>query len=374
LGAIEPQHPPLLGEPSDRVVDTIVDVVVKGSQAVRSVWAALALAMAGCNAFDASRLGPLASSPRPPNDDHHAVPDAGFDATTYEPPNDHDAAAPQPEPDGSLSDSGEGDGLDATVRDDAGRDAGDDAEAGDASDLPDADICNSVSTSDYCAQLPELPAPPVIDGVLDCGPPLRTFVPSSWNGAIPIPTNHATQHAFAYRIDGLYAYLEVRGQTPAAHPSDSPIYCGDAVELYVDADGVIASDGAYDQPGTMQIIIAAPASPAAPSPHAERFRSGASQGAWTSSAYRVAWLDDGYAIEAFITAAELGLTTWSPATAMGIDVVIDVSGPTADPDLRCGRQLGQYFLRVSTATPSDCNGEPWCDARAFCTPSFSPAP
>jgi hypothetical protein len=51
-------------------------------------------------------------------------------------------------------------------------------------------------------------------------------------------------------------------------------------------------------------------------------------------------------------------------------VVIDVAGAAGDPNLHCGRQLGQYFLRVSSITPSDCGGEPWCDARAFCLPAL----
>lgn len=333
---------------------------------------ALVCALAGCNALDADLLAPLASGPRPPNDGQHADSDAGADAMTGEPIGHPQVDAAQSDLDGSLTFDGGGDGdgddLDAALSDASERDA---AEPSDAS-TSDASTCAQASANDYCAALPALPAPPVIDGVLDCGPPLRALAPSAWNGAAPIPSGHAAQLALAYRDDGLYAYLEVHGQAPVAHPAADQIYCGDAVELYVDADGTIASDGAYDTPGTMQIIVAAPASEAAPDPHAERFLSGATQGPWTSSAYHVTWLADGYAVEAFVAAADLGLPTWSPATVLGFDIVIDVSGPAASPDLRCGRQLGQYFLRVSAATPSACGGEPWCDARAFCTPSVAP--
>ena len=333
------------------------------------VWVALVCATAGCNAFDPDVLAPLASL-SPPNE-RPAGADGGLDAKTHEPPNERDADAPRPDLDGSLGGDGDadgdGDGLDAAVSDASLRDARSD----DASD-PDGAACVGASTNDYCAALPQLLAPPLIDGALDCGPPLLPLEPTAWNGAAPIPTGHTAQLALGYRHDGLYAYLEVRGQTPVPHPSGSAIYCGDAIELYVDADGAIASDGAYDQPGTMQLIFAAPASELAPNPHAERFVAGASQGVWTSSEHRIAWLADGYAVEAFITAADLGLTSWMPATALGLDVVIDVSGPEG-AELRCGRQLGQYFLRVSSLTPSDCNGEPWCDARAFCTPSLPQA-
>jgi len=341
--------------------------VERGARALRALWVALACASAGCDAFDPDALAPLTSLP--PRHPQPSGADAGTDAAANAPPNDRDGSA-RPGLDGSLGGDGGGagsdDGLDAALQDAAPRDASASDDAGD----PDASACAQASVNDYCASLPELRAAPVIDGVLDCGPPLRMVTPSGWNGAASIPSGHTAQLALAYRVDGLYAYLEVRGQTPVPHPSDSAIYCGDAVELYVDADGTIASDGAYDAPGTMQFIFAAPASAAEPLAHAERFLSGTSQGAWTSAAYRVAWLTDGYAVEAFIAAADMGLATWKPGTALGIDVVIDIAGPAAGATLRCGRQLGQYFMRVSALTPSRCNGEPWCDARAFCTPSL----
>jgi hypothetical protein len=205
----------------------------------------------------------------------------------------------------------------------------------------------------------------VLDGVLDCGPSLRALALTGWKSAAAQPSGLTAKLAAAYRPDGLYVYVEVHGQAPAPHPSDALIYCGDALELYVDADGTLASDGAYDAPGTMQLIVAAPASEGAPNPHAERFLQGATQGAW-SGAYKLTWLADGYALEAFIVAADLGLASWSPSGMLGLNLVLDVAGPSTSPDLGCGLQLGQYFWRLSAATPSSCNGEPWCDTRAFC--------
>src|SRR6185436_15434844 len=102
-------------------------------------------------------------------------------------------------------------------------------------------------------------------------PTLTAVTPTAWNGTAAMPAGHSTQLAVAHRPDGLYVYVEVHGQAPAPHPAADAIYCGDAIELYVDADGTLGAAGAYDDPGTMQMIVAAPASDAAPNPHGERF-------------------------------------------------------------------------------------------------------
>ena len=62
---------------------------------------------------------------------------------------------------------------------------------------------------------------------------------------------------------------------------------------------------------------------------------------------KTALLADGYAVEAFITAADLDLTSWTPAS-FGFDLAVDVSAPSGTPNLKCGLQLGQYFLHVPT--------------------------
>lgn len=328
--------------------------------------------LSSCNAFD----GALLQRPVDPAGEGDGLtprPDAGGDAGAMHGRDDGGAGVP--------NDGGNVPSSDASIRDDAGHatDAGADASANSdaaletdgAVDAGDAGgACTVASASDYCSALPMMAAAPVIDGVLDCGPPLSPIAPTAWNGATALPQGHSTQLAVAHRPDGIYIYVEVRGQAPAPHPSTAAIYCGDAIEIYLDADGVMASDGSYDVPGTMQLIAAAPASLAAPNPHAERYAAGATQGVWASTEYELAWFADGYALEAFVGAADLGLASWPIATALGIDLVIDVAGPEASPDLRCGRQLGQYFLRVSSTLPSNCNGEPWCDTRAFCVPAL----
>ena len=132
---------------------------------------------------------------------------------------------------------------------------------------------------------------------------------------------------------------------------------------------MLAGDGSYDAPGAAQVIVAAPATAVAPNLHAERYIGGAAQGAWASSAYQVAWFADGYAVEAFIVAADLDLASWPASGSLGFDLVLDVAGPAGSPDLRCGLQLGQTFLHLFTGT-SACNGEPWCNTRAFCLPAL----
>ena len=226
-------------------------------------------------------------------------------------------------------------------------------------------VCMPSAVTDYCAQLPELDADPVIDGVLDCGPVLRVLTPRGWNGARAIPTGHETKVAAAVTDDGVYFYAEVRGQTPAPHPAGSQIQCGDAFEVYVDADGALDADGRYSSPGTVQVIVAAPAPSAPGTIEASRFSEGNNQGAWSGGRVKTALLTNGYAVEGHLNAEDLGLSSWTVGSKVGIDFAVDVSA--AGSDLRCGAQLGQYFMRVNASGSGDCDGYPWCDARAFCS-------
>ena len=162
------------------------------------------------------------------------------------------------------------------------------------------------------------------------------------------------------------------GQQPVPHPAGSQIQCGDAVEVYVDADGVLASDGRYNAPGTIQVIVAAPAPSSPGTVEASRFVEGNNQGAWSGGRMKTALLANGYAVEGHLTAEELGLEAWTPGSKIGLDVSVDVSAPASSADLRCGVQLGQFFLRVNTSGTGDCAGYPWCDARAFCAPAVRP--
>jgi hypothetical protein len=232
--------------------------------------------------------------------------------------------------------------------------------------------CVPTSVSSYCAQTAALPAVPIIDGVLDCGPVQMMLSPVGWNGSGSLPEDPKTSVAAAWRSNGLYVYVEVRGQVAAPHPSGSRIDCGDAVELYVDSDANMS--GSYDTPGTMQFIIAAPSASAPGTIEAARYN-GNPHGVWSPQApsgLTTVRFADGYAVEAFITAADLDLTTWAPSkgAAIGLDIAIDVSGTPYRSSSGCpstGSQRGQYFMSVSAATAGCSDHQPYCDNRAFCS-------
>jgi hypothetical protein len=229
-------------------------------------------------------------------------------------------------------------------------------------------VCPQSANEDFCSTLPQLPAVPRIDGAIECGLMLRPLEPLGWNGAGPMPAKTAS-YAAAWRPEGLYIYVHVAEQPVASHPDNQPIYCGDAVELYVDGQGTADDDAGTYGMGTMQFVIAAP-SPNA-SMEAARFSNGVPQGAWVSNDFHTSATPDGYSVEALITAADLGLWQWMPSDRLRFSIAIDVAGTAGDANLHCGLQAGQYFLKVSEAT-LDCKGEPWCDVRAFCSAGLLP--
>jgi hypothetical protein len=245
-----------------------------------------------------------------------------------------------------------------------------DADGGVTTDAGDASVadggaprCVAESGADYCGALPALPNVPVIDGMLECGLRLLPITPQGWNGTVAAPDKRAS-YAAAWRTNGLYLYVEVHGDAIRPHTANQPIYCGDAVELFVDADADVDDGGAYGATGTMQFLIAAPAMDGA-AIEATRFIEGVSQGSWTSKAVRTRRLSDGYSVETFIGAADIRLQQWAPNMRVGFSVGVDVSASQGTATVSCPGRAGVYFLRVGN-TLSDCGGEPWCDAGAFC--------
>jgi hypothetical protein len=213
--------------------------------------------------------------------------------------------------------------------------------------------------------LPALLRTPAIDGSLECGLVSSPMQPLGWNGLSPSPEKRAS-YAAAWHRDGLYVYVEVHGALTVPHPSGQPIFCGDAVELFVDADAESDDAGTYDATGTMQFVIAAPSG--GQPMDAWRFIQGNSQGAWIAKALQVSALSDGYSVEAFVTAADLGLWQWNPSQQLGFSLAIDVTDPAASRS-GCETKTGQFFLRLGDPRGS-CPGEPWCDAKAFCDPEL----
>ncbi|HEY5146538.1 MAG TPA: hypothetical protein VII82_07210 [Polyangiaceae bacterium] len=155
----------------------------------------------------------------------------------------------------------------------------------DVADVQVADVADATCTVspivDYCAALPPLSAAPIIDGVLDCGPALVAIAPVDWNGPPPLPPfppGNSAELAAAWRPDGLYVFVSVT--TPAAFSAEAadPVFYGAGVELFVDDDGVYASAPTYDNPGAIQLVVAAPPDATTTGRRAEGFRNAADEG------------------------------------------------------------------------------------------------
>ena len=219
------------------------------------------------------------------------------------------------------------------------------------------------SPPDYCVEIPALPDPPAIDGRLDGALALRAIVPVGWSGPGAGPTDPIeSSYAVGWRPDGLYFFVHVRDPSVfAAPPGARGYWCGDAPELYVDADGILAED--YDLPGTAQMIAAAPEGEAAVA-KGDRYANTGRLGRW-DGAFSTFRASDGYVLEAFVQAGELDLPSWSlsAGSSVGIDVSINVSTPDGSaPPGGCGVREGQFFLRIG----SEPVGLPFEDARGFC--------
>jgi hypothetical protein len=80
--------------------------------------------------------------------------------------------------------------------------------------------------------------------------------------------------------------------------------------------------------------------------------------------------NNGYALEAFITAADLQLSSWRLMSGgtVGIDIAINVSVADETQMVGCGYNLGQYYLRLSRSPCTADNCRPYANVGAFCTP------
>jgi hypothetical protein len=222
--------------------------------------------------------------------------------------------------------------------------------------------CVPLANDAPCEHLPRLPQPPVIDGKLECGLALTPLA----NGAAQAP-ERSVQFAAAVSDAGLYLYVAVAGQPISLHAPDQPLFCGDAVELFVDADGALDPQGAYDSKGTLQFVIAA----AGPTIEAAKYMQGKPFGPWVSNNLAVTSTADGYTVETLIGAADLGLWSWQPAGQLGFDLAVDFAASGPASDAVCSSARTQTFLKVAPDLPP-CAGQPWCDTRSFCGPRLSP--
>lgn len=225
---------------------------------------------------------------------------------------------------------------------------------------------------DYCEFIPRLAGAPTIDGVLESALAYRDLVPVGWTSHddAPIPSGFAVRYAIGWWPGGLLFIVDV--SDAARHPADpaEPPYCGDAPEVYVDADGKFPEAPGYDEPGARQFIARTP-SGETPSRSGSAYKE-AGPYPWTSG-FVVLARPGGYVLEAQITAASLGLSAWPLAEGIEVGINVSVNVSTADGTLRptkacpLSRRLGQLYLRVAETPIGDCV-EPWCNVKAHCTP------
>lgn len=233
----------------------------------------------------------------------------------------------------------------------------------------------ATQVTDYCQSVPKLQRVPVIDGVVDSALHVVPLMPLGWSGYGPDAPSHTTaSYALAWVPDGLYAYVRVVDPNRLPPVSQS-IWEGDGVELYFDSDGLAPASPLYDNPGTIQIIVAAPEDDTTPSTKATRFRDGAALGAWASSRFAAFPTADGYALEGLMQADAVDVASLllQAGNSVGVDLSVNVSALDAqlDPDAGvtlAGRRLGQYFLSITE--PTNCGGLPFCNSAAFCTPTL----
>jgi hypothetical protein len=225
--------------------------------------------------------------------------------------------------------------------------------------------------TNYCTTIPALPSVPVIDGVLDCGPQLVGMTPQDWSGPSPLPAFPAGNYASiaaAWRSNGLYVFVQVTTPVIIAADTGSPPFYGSGAEIYVDSDGVFSNGATYDNPGAIQLVAAAPQGSSTTARVGEGYRNATDQGAWASTQFETFRTSGGFVLEAFIVAADLGLSSWSLSSGshIGLDIAVDVSYPTTSMTGPQGHREGQYFFHVGVSPI----GAPYADPRSFCTPAL----
>jgi hypothetical protein len=278
-------------------------------------------------------------------------------------------------------DAGMDAGMDATpdapAMFDAGRDVGMDLDAGSDADIADTGVLDAAPPppGDFCEDVRALSAEPVVDGVLEPGVVLRALPKDNWLGFGTAPPGHDATYGFGYRPDGFYLFIAVVDDNRVPAPTTEHEFCGDAVEVYLDADGLFPMAPKYDVPGTMQFVIAAPVDDATPSTRASRWNNVSQlQGPWTSAEFGTFPTTTGYTFEAVFRAADLDLTDWTltPGNQVGLSVAIDVALQADDPNARCGHGIGQYFNRLDLTSTEPCGTGAFCTTNAFCVAPLQP--
>ena len=137
--------------------------------------------------------------------------------------------------------------------------------------------------------------------------------------------------------------------------------------MFLDDDGVIQAPPDYDNPGTIQLIVAGPVDAVTPSHRGQRFRHSADLGAWASNNFIAVPTPGGYAVEAFVVAGDLDLGAWTLASGakIGWNMSLNIGGPEDAGIDACTTRSLQIHLRL--ASSGACT-PPYCNASALCTP------
>ena len=227
---------------------------------------------------------------------------------------------------------------------------------------------------DYCASRPALAAAPTLDGVLECGLSLTAIDPAGWSGNEAKPADLAVAYAAAWRPDGIYFFVQVEEAQRLPAPLTSPVYCGDAVHVFVDDDGTYTAAPAYDVPGTLQLVAAAPSDASTPASRGTIFAPPQPGSAWNAAHFRAFPTAAGYALEAFVPSDDLGHAApyFAQGAHVGVDVAVSYGGtPSLYGDATCPKRGDFVLRRISRSAVSA--GLPHDDTRAFCNPVLGAA-
>jgi len=221
----------------------------------------------------------------------------------------------------------------------------------------------------HCNELRKLKGPPVLDGELEAGMYLEAVTLVGWIGDIDAaPAGNSLSFSAGWYDTGLYFYIDVTD--PERNPADpgDHVWRGDGVEVYIDHDAVFAEPSTYDNPGTFQFIAGAPANDSDPSTQGDIYAVFELQGPWSPTSWVSLPTQAGYRVEAFVSAADLGLTSWSltPGATVGFDIGHNVSYPLGETGTQANR-AGQWFLNVADPITGDVADYPFANSGVFCS-------
>jgi hypothetical protein len=225
---------------------------------------------------------------------------------------------------------------------------------------------------DFCEKLPALGEAPLLDGVPDLDALLEPLPRETWREpSNPLPEGLAAEYLVGWSPAGIYFYEQVTA--PEVRPSPSELlWCGDAVHLFLDSDGVYVNAPSYDVPGTRQFIVPAPQGTTPNTTRAGQTDPTAAQLApWASNQFGAFPRDGGYSVEALVSASDLGAPLQLTADArVAFDISVSFSGARSVPnpaDAACeGLRLGDLAVALGDGS---CVS-PHCNVNAFCSPTL----